>query len=52
MEFTGFAFVDEEETILDGVPSDLAKRKEQRAINSAQRREKAEKVLLEGKPPV
>lgn len=48
MEFTGFAFVDEEETILDGVPSDLAKRKEQRAINSAQRREKAEKLKNDG----
>ena len=44
MEFTGFAVVDDEETLLDGVPSDLAKRKEQRAISSAQRREKAEKL--------
>lgn len=44
MEFTGFAIVDDEETIVNGVPSDLAKRKEQRAISSAQRREKAEKL--------
>ena len=34
-EFTGFAVVDDEETIVDGVLSDLAKRKEQRAISSA-----------------
>ena len=34
-EFTGFAVVDDEETIVDGVPSDFAKRKEQRAISSA-----------------
>ena len=34
-EFTGFAVVDDEETIVDGVSSDLAKRKEQRAISSA-----------------
>ena len=34
-EFTGFVVVDDEETIVDGVPSGLAKRKEQRAISSA-----------------